>query len=393
VAVWGLVFEGVARPFARNYTLQMFGSSGLQTCTPGVRCHLELTEYAPSRTFRMKLFLTILLLGGASAGCLGCFASFPSQATQNPIAFFPSTPNYHPVTSVSPIPEMTAPEQAEILLENGSTIHSTVDGRYYWFYHAFTYGGTNHYHIRAASADSATGPWKAYPDPLLDIEGTDYASVACPSVIEQGAKFYMFYCAYSLQTSGLNWNIELAESENPLGPWKPLKEIFINAGYVTNIIADGSRFLMYYQSKAPINNDYGPTIVAQSSSITGPWAVASTALDVISEAWENAGTQSGTVLKLNGRYVMFYSGSYYIDSIRMHAHDSIGVAFSDDGIHFKRSHFNPIVSDVAISVGNNSALLDNGTIYLYYTHRTNLDTGWDCIESLGEVSLHIIPSY
>ena len=61
--------------------------------------------------------------------------------------------------------------------------------------------------------------------------------------------------------------------------------------------------------------------------------------------------------------------------------------------HFKRSHFNPIVSDVAISVGNNSALLDNGTIYLYYTHRTNLDTGWDCIESLGEVSLHIIPSY
>jgi hypothetical protein len=121
-------------------------------------------------------------------------------------------------------------------------------------------------------------------------------------------------------------------------------------GYVTSVSHHDGRYFMYAQSNKP--NDYGPTVVASSASLVGPWTVEGTALPISEEPWEDAGTESGTVLRINNQYVLFYAGGHYIDQIRLHAHDAIGVAFSSDGLHFTRSASNPILSDPSASLGN-----------------------------------------
>ena len=33
------------------------------------------------------------------------------------------------------------------------------------------------------------------------------------------------------------------------------------------------------------------------------------------------------MLRINNQYVLFYAGGHYVDQIRLHAHDAMGVAF------------------------------------------------------------------
>jgi len=266
--------------------------------------------------------------------------------------------------------------------ENGSTIHSSADGLYYWYYHAVWNG---HYHIKVAWSASPTGPWTQYPNALLepDSETFDNASVACPTVVQEEGTFYMFYSGEN-QTD-YYWSVGLAVADHPLGPWRKVSELLPNFGYVTSVSHHDGRYFMYAQSNR--QNDYGPTVVATSFSLIGPWTVEGVALPESGEPWESAGTESGTVLRINNHYVLFYAGGYYVDDIRMHAHDAVGVAFSNDGLHFTRSLFNPVVSDPSVSIGNVSALSEDGEIYLFYTHRVNDGAG--ASESLEEIVLNI----
>jgi predicted GH43/DUF377 family glycosyl hydrolase len=267
------------------------------------------------------------------------------------------------------------------LRENGSTIRSSRDGLYYWYYH--TWDG--HYYIKAASSTSPTGPWTPYPNALLepDHETFENKDVACPNVIEEEGTFYMLYSG-SNQTD-YSWSIALAEAEHPLGPWRKVSELLPNIGYVTSVSHHDGQYFMYAENEQP--NDYGPTVVATSLSLTGPWTVEGVALPDSEEQWETAGTEGGAVLRINNLNVMFYAGGHYVDDIRMHAHDAIGVAFSSDGLHFTRSALNPFLSDPSVSLGNVSALTEGDKIYIFYTRRVN--DGAKASESLGETVLNI----
>jgi predicted GH43/DUF377 family glycosyl hydrolase len=267
------------------------------------------------------------------------------------------------------------------LRENGSTIHSSRDGLYYWYYHAWN----GHYHIKVAWSASPTGPWTQYPNSLLepDSETFDNASVACPTVVQEEGTFYMFYSGEN--PTNYLWSVGLAVADHPLGPWRKVSELLPNFGYVTSVSHHDGRYFMYGQSNR--QNDYGPTVVATSFSLIGPWTVEGVALPDSVEPWESAGTEGGTVLRINNRYVLFYTGGYYVDDIRMHAHDAVGVAFSNDGLQFTRSLFNPVVSHPSVSIGNVSALREDGKIYLFYTYRVNDGAG--ASESLGETVLDI----
>jgi predicted GH43/DUF377 family glycosyl hydrolase len=267
----------------------------------------------------------------------------------------------------------------DILHENGSTIRSSSDGLYYWYYHAWK----GHYHIEVSSSTSPTGPWTQYPTPILepDSETFDSQSVACPTVVQEEGTFYMLYSG----EGDAGWSIGLAVADDPLGPWRKVSELIPNFGYVTSVSHHDGRYFMYAESAQ--QNDYGPTVVATSFSLLGPWTIEGVALPDSVEQWESAGTEGGTVLQINNRYVLFYTGGYYIDDIRLHAHDAVGVAFSTDGLHFARSLLNPIVSDPSLSIGNVSALREGGEIYLFYTHR--VDDGTGASESLGETVLNV----
>jgi hypothetical protein len=267
------------------------------------------------------------------------------------------------------------------LRENGSTIHSSRDGLYYWFYHAWK----GHYRIKVAWSASPTGPWIQHQDSLLepDAEAFDNESVACPAVIQEADAFYMLY---SGEDRGDNsWSIGLAVADHPLGPWRKISQLISHFGYVTNVSHHDGRYFMYAQSNG--QNDYGPTVVATSLSLRGPWIIEGVALPDSRNQWESAGTEAGTVLRINDNFVLLYAGGYYVDGIRMHAHDAVGVAFSNDGLHFARSLVNPIVSDPGISIGNVSALMEGEKIYLFYTRRVNDKAGAN--ESLGETVLNL----
>lgn len=267
------------------------------------------------------------------------------------------------------------------LHENGSTIHSSGDGIYYWYYHAWN----GHYHINVARSPSPTGPWIQYPNSLLepDSEAFDNKSVACPTVVEEEGTFYMFYSGENRKDD--SWSVGLAVANHPMGPWRKVSELLPHFGYVTSVSHHDGRYFMYAESNQA--NDYGPTVVATSFSLVGPWTVEGVALPNSEERWESAGTESGTVLRINNHYVLFYAGGYYVDHIRMHAHDAVGVAFSDDGLHFTRSLSNPVVNNPLASIGNVSALKEDGKIYLFYTRR--VEDGEGGSESLGETVLDI----
>ena len=51
------------------------------------------------------------------------------------------------------------------LHENGSTIQSSRDGLYYWYYHAWN----GHYYIKVAWSASPTGPWMQNPDSTITM--------------------------------------------------------------------------------------------------------------------------------------------------------------------------------------------------------------------------------
>jgi predicted GH43/DUF377 family glycosyl hydrolase len=265
--------------------------------------------------------------------------------------------------------------------ENGSTIHSSRDGLYYWYYHAWK----GHYYIKVAWSAFPTGHWMQNPDPLLEpgSEAFENKSVACATVVQEAGTFYMFYSGENGKDN--SWSVALAVANHPLGPWRKVGELLPRFGYVTSVSHHDGRYFMYAESNQP--NDYGPTVVASSTSLTGPWTVEGVALPNSDERWENAGTESGTVLRINNQYVLFYAGGHYVDQMRMHAHDAIGVAFSSDGLHFTRSSSNPVVSDPLASFGNVSALQEGGKIYLFYTRRVNRGAG--ASESLGQTVLNI----
>ena len=193
----------------------------------------------------------------------------------------------------------------------------------------------------------------------------------------------MFYSGENRKDN--SWSVALAVANHPLGPWRKVSELLPHFGYVTSVSHHDGRYFMYAQSNQ--HNDYGPTVVASSLSLIGPWTVEGVALPNSEERWESAGTEGGTVLRINNDYVLFYAGGHYVDQIRMHAHDAIGVAFSSDGLHFTRSLFNPVVSNPSASIGNVSALREDGKIYLFYTYRVNDGAG--ASESLGETVLNM----
>jgi hypothetical protein len=107
-------------------------------------------------------------------------------------------------------------------------------------------------------------------------------------------------------------------------------------------------------------------------------------MNLSSDSWESGGMDPGFVFPRDGNYLMLYAAAPQ-NAARMSSLDSIGYAYSTDGLNFTRSQYNPILSDPNVALDNVNVLAENGKIYVYYTFCQN------GVESLGQITLNSLP--
>lgn len=278
-------------------------------------------------------------------------------------------------------------------------------GTYYFYYHAC--GAGKGYRLGVASSDHPLGPFKKHGDkPVLDIgpEGSwDSQHVACAMVMRGAQKKY--YMWYSGCTKKGDWSIGLATASHPLGPWEKYKDnpILKDFGYLGGVVKIGRKYRLY--SAHPIrmpwarwdegksrsltyHADYSPLAVAIGDTPEGPFRkYDSNPLMVQGNPgdWDDGGISEAEVLYHNGMFHMFYGGTKRYGP-RL---ESIGYAYSFDGIKFYKYGRNPVAvhqaNPNAAAFAEVHAIFEPPFIYLYHTLRLQAHNGraYPWVEYLG----------
>jgi hypothetical protein len=280
-----------------------------------------------------------------------------------------------------PNPAMTVGEEGawdDRALESGDCFKDK--DTYYWYYHAFNREGLKEctYKIGVATAQKPLGPWKRHNgNPLLQASDNEWESrwVACPFVIKDGGKYFMFY-----SSSDMDWrsSTNLAIADSPLGPWERYtgnptmnRETFTEFGYVGSVVKHDGKYLLHATNPDEMQGDYGRLYLATADVPEGPWTAH--ADPVLREgpagSWDEGGFSEFGVLHFNGLFHAFY-GSCMKKSDRT---ESIGYAYSADGVNWARYKENPAASIAnvpnASAFAEVHAIIEFPKLYLYHTLR------------------------
>ena len=227
----------------------------------------------------------------------------------------------------------------------------------------------------------ATSPdgihWIKYANnPVLDTGQSgewDSESVASPTVIYVNGQYKMWYTGdngsdhnrigLSTSNDGIHWT---KYSGNPVlqrgdsDSWE--------SWHVQNptVIYDGSTYKMWYEG---LNDTYRIGYATSSDGIHWQKYSGNPVLDIDeSSSWENGAVGHPSVIFDNNQYIMFYQGSGH----GLNPGWQIGMAFSNDGIHWQKYVQNPVIPlgdsgewDDAHVVAP-SAILVNGNYKVWY---------------------------
>ena len=190
----------------------------------------------------------------------------------------------------------------------------------------------------------AEAEWEVRPEPVLSPgpAGTwDSVDVLNPSVVKVGAAYYNLYSGFD----GNTWHTGLATSVDGTSWDKQGTEAVISPDPTTwegNYIAangslyhDGDHFLYWYQA-----GRRGKTSIGLADSAAAKqWSKHGRAVLAPgpSRSWDETGVGDPCVIRCRGTYTMYYLGQNRFGIQRL------GVARSTDGIHWQKSHTNPIL--------------------------------------------------
>jgi len=258
---------------------------------------------------------------------------------------------------------------------------------YYLYYHAT--GGGKGYRLGVATASHPLGPWTKYEgNPIVDIGQSgqwDDRQLGCALILKDGIdKYYMWYSGSSVRDDHQVWHVGLATAATPLGPWvkheaNPIIEDF---GYVGGVVKVGDEFRMY--NEHPIGGtgrDYGPIALAVAPTPAGPWKKHKGG-PVLPPGemgcWDDGGFSEAKVSYKDGVFHLFYGGAK-LHPTRICTKESIGYAYSFDGVNFVKHPDNPIAvrekSPDAAAFAEVHSYCEHPFVYLYHTLRYNSREG------------------
>lgn len=296
-------------------------------------------------------------------------------------------PTFIQIPGPNPILVPEAGWDADIL----ETSDAFKDGNtYYLYYHA---KGTLGYQIGVATSSRPLGPFqRAGEKPLLGVGppgSWDDKYVACAFILkERSNKYYMYYSAKRAgedeQHNRNIYSIGIATADNPLGPWKkhPANPIIHDFGFVGSVVKHNGRYMMFNSAPlggagedyAMINRDYGPLSVAIADTPEGPWQVNPDPVMWHGQPgeWDDAGMSEAEVVYHSGVFHMFYAAPRRATEKRK-SFETIGYAYSFDGLNWHKSGRNPVVPREAepnvSSYAEVHAIFEMPFIYLYHTLR------------------------
>ena len=253
-------------------------------------------------------------------------------------------------------------------------------GTYYLYYHG---NGGRGYQLGVATASDPLGPFKKHgSQPVLKRgpQGSwDDLHVACAMILKEGAgKYTMWYSGHGRSEKHRKWSIGLGTADNPLGPWKkhPDNPIIDDFGYVGGVVKAGGKYHLY--TAYPIGStgpDYSPMALATAERPEGPWTKWK-GNPVLKQGewgeWDDGGFSEAEVLYHSGVFHLFYGGAKLYRP-RILTRESIGYAYSFDGVNFVKYGRNPVATRQAepnaAAYAEVHSIIELPFVYSYHTLR------------------------
>ena len=206
--------------------------------------------------------------------------------------------------------------------------------------------------VEPVADDSKSAPiFARLPNPAVVTgnENTwDAHTVFLPEVIDEGSKYYMYYTAsknvlttplsigLASSLDGKNWtkygNRPILQGDG--------KGYNANSIGDTRILKDGTYWIMYFNAREYPGPGPGPFVGrATAKTPEGPWAMDEEPVLTIGNdsSWDAGFVSPSDILKVNGKYYLYYSGgTAYIPAYGFHHVHQLGLAISEDGIHFEK---------------------------------------------------------
>ena len=250
---------------------------------------------------------------------------------------------------------------------------------YYLYYHGIPEDkdrwGPGSYRLGLATAQHPLGPWTKYGDaPVVDVgpEGSwESACVACADVLKEGENTYYMWYWGSSSAEGVRPGIGLATSNSPVGPWTKHESnpIINDVGYLGAVVKVSGEYYMYVEH--PIGDsspDQGPFRLLTADRPEGPWQWHNGEPILPAGdwgAWDDGGYSEAGMIYHEGVFHTFYGGT------KRHKLESIGYAYSFDGVNFHKHPQNPVV--MLERCPDTSAFAEVHTLYeppLFYAFNT-----------------------